>query len=104
MLFRSVSCKWVGLFTIATVGFSTIFQLWNLLGDLKVSPKLWMRHFVARALCLIAIPILFYMSMFQIHFMILGGSGDGDGFMSSEFQHTLGGRGMADTFAGGCAR
>ena len=99
-----VSCKWVGLFAIATVGFSTIFQLWNLLGDLKVSPKLWMRHFVARALCLIAIPILFYMSMFQIHFMILGGSGDGDGFMSSEFQHTLGGRGMADTFAGWCAR
>ena len=98
-----VSCKWVGLFTIATVGFSTIFQLWNLLGDLKVSPRLWMRHFAARALCLIVIPILFYMSMFQIHFIILGSSGDGDGFMSSEFQHTLGGRGMADTFAGWCA-
>lgn len=98
-----VSCKWVGLFTIATVGFSTILQLWNLLGDLKVSPRLWTRHFAARALCLIAIPILFYMLMFQIHFMLLGSSGDGDGFMSSEFQHTLGGRGMADTFAGQCA-
>lgn len=35
--------------------------------------------------------------------MLLGSSGDGDGFMSSEFQHTLGGRGMADTFAGQCA-
>lgn len=97
-----VSCKWVGLFTIATVGLSTLWQLWNLLGDLRVSPRLWMRHFMARALCLIVIPILFYMSMFQIHFMILGSSGDGDGFMSSEFQHTLGGRGMADTFAGQC--
>ncbi|KAF5387407.1 hypothetical protein D9757_007803 [Collybiopsis confluens] len=37
--------------------------------------------------------------MFQIHFLLLGSSGEGDGFMSSEFQHTLGGRGMQDTFA-----
>jgi dolichyl-phosphate-mannose-protein mannosyltransferase len=59
-----------------------------------------MKHFIARALCLIVIPIVFYMAMFQIHFLILGSSGDGDGFMSSEFQHTLGGRGMSDTFAG----
>ncbi|OCH87088.1 glycosyltransferase family 39 protein [Obba rivulosa] len=94
-----VSCKWVGLFTIATVGLGTIRQLWNLLGDLRVSPRLWMRHFVARALCLIVIPVLFYMFMFWLHFLILSNAGDGDGFMSSEFQHTLRGRQMADTFA-----
>jgi dolichyl-phosphate-mannose-protein mannosyltransferase len=93
------SCKWVGLFTIATIGLSTVNQLWVLLGDLRIPPRVWLRHFVARALCLIVVPILFYMAMFQIHFMILGSSGDGDGFMSSEFQHTLGGRGMSDTFA-----
>jgi dolichyl-phosphate-mannose-protein mannosyltransferase len=95
-----VSCKWVGLFTIATIGVNTIHQLWLLLGDLRVPPRLFIRHFLARALCLILVPVLFYMFMFQIHFLILGSSGDGDGFMSSEFQHTLGGRGMADTFAG----
>ena len=95
-----LSCKWVGLFTIATVGVSTLYQLWNLLGDLRVPPRLFIRHFIARAICLIAIPIFFYMAMFQIHFLILENSGEGDGFMSSEFQHTLGGRGMADTFAG----
>ncbi|KIM79512.1 glycosyltransferase family 39 protein [Piloderma croceum F 1598] len=94
-----VSCKWVGLFTIATIGVSTIWQLWVLLGDLRTPPRTWMKHFLARALCLIVLPILFYMAMFEIHFLILNGSGDGDGFMSSEFQHTLGGRGMADTFA-----
>lgn len=38
------SCKWVGLFTIATVGFSTIKQLWTLLGDARVSPALWIRY------------------------------------------------------------
>ena len=95
-----VSSKWVGLFTIATVGLGTIRQLWALLGDLRVSPRLWIRHFLARALCLIIVPILFYMAMFQIHFLILENSGEGDGFMTAEFQHTLGGRGMADTYAG----
>ncbi|EGO30163.1 glycosyltransferase family 39 protein [Serpula lacrymans var. lacrymans S7.9] len=94
-----VSCKWVGLFTIATVGVCTVFQLWMLLGDLRVSARLWMKHFFARALCLIVVPLLFYMAMFEIHFLILGSSGEGDGFMSSEFQQTLGGRGMKDTFA-----
>jgi len=94
-----LSCKWVGLFTIATIGGSTVLQLWNLLGDLRVPPRLFIRHFIARAICLIAVPLIFYMAMFQIHFLILENSGDGDGFMSSEFQHTLGGRGMADTYA-----
>ncbi|KAF8665628.1 hypothetical protein AX16_000083 [Volvariella volvacea WC 439] len=94
-----VSSKWVGLFTIATVGCSTILQLWNLLGDLRVPPRVFIKHFMARAICLIAVPIIFYMLMFQIHFLILENSGDGDGFMSSEFQHTLGGRQMSDTFA-----
>lgn len=55
---------------------------------------------MARALCLIVVPVLFYMFMFQIHFWILNHSGEGDGFMSSEFQHTLGGHGMDDTQAG----
>lgn len=95
-----VSCKWVGLFTIATVGLATVNQLWRLLGNLKVSPRQWLRHFFARALCLIVVPVVFYMFMFQIHFWILNRSGDGDGFMSSEFQHTLIGHGMENTYAG----
>jgi dolichyl-phosphate-mannose-protein mannosyltransferase len=94
------SCKWVGLFTIATIGCGTIRQLWVLLGDLRVSPRMWFKHFFARAFCLIVVPILFYMFMFAIHFAILQNSGDGDGFMSSAFQHTLGGRHMQDTYLG----
>ncbi|KAF8844790.1 glycosyltransferase family 39 protein [Paxillus ammoniavirescens] len=93
-----VSCKWVGLFTIATVGVCTVLQLWLLLGDLRIKPRTWARHFLARALCLILIPLLFYMTMFELHFMILGSSGEGDAFMSSEFRQTLG-RGMQDTYA-----
>jgi dolichyl-phosphate-mannose-protein mannosyltransferase len=34
----TVSVKWVGLFTITWVGSLTALQLWNLLGDLRVTP------------------------------------------------------------------
>ena len=34
----TVSIKWVGLFTIAWVGSLTVLQLWNLLGDLRITP------------------------------------------------------------------
>jgi dolichyl-phosphate-mannose-protein mannosyltransferase len=119
------SCKWVGLFTIATVGLATVEQLWTLLGNLKVTPRVWMKHFMARAACLIVLPVMVYMFTFRsvfrqrmipshqnvrliasiirlrrIHFWVLNASGEGDGFMSSEFQHTLEGHGMADTYAG----
>ena len=95
-----LSVKWVGLFTIATIGVATLVQLWELLADLRLSLKALFRHFVARAICLIGVPLLFYMSVFRIHFMILHNSGDGDGFMTSHFQHTLDGHSMEDTFAG----
>ncbi|KAF9579138.1 hypothetical protein BGW38_004732 [Lunasporangiospora selenospora] len=86
----SGSVKWVGLFIIATIGFSTLKQLWELWGDLRVTPSEWLRHFMARAAFLIVIPTLVYMLMFEIHFLLLGGSGEGDGFMSAPFQMTLG--------------
>ncbi|KAF9537425.1 hypothetical protein EC957_008293 [Mortierella hygrophila] len=84
------SVKWVGLFIIATIGTSTINQLWVLWGDLKISPRVWFNHFLARAVCLIAVPLVIYMFMFEIHFLLLANSGDGDGFMSAPFQMTLG--------------
>ena len=99
-LAAAFSCKWVGLFTIATLGLGTIRQLWLLLGNLRVTPTMWAKHFLARAFGLIVVPMAFYMAMFQIHFLVLNRSGDGDGFMSSEFQHTLVGHGMEDTYAG----
>ena len=96
----TVSIKWVGLFTIAWVGSLTLLQLWVLLGDpLHVTPRLWFKHFFARAFCLIVIPIGFYMAMFAIHFVCLVNPGEGDGFMSSEFQATLNSKQMQDVAA-----
>lgn len=94
----TVSVKWVGLFTIAWVGSLTILQLWVLLGDtVNVTPRKWFKHLFARIFCLIVIPVAFYVGMFGIHFLCLVNPGDGDGFMSSEFQATLNNKGMADT-------
>ncbi|PGH10592.1 hypothetical protein AJ79_05415 [Helicocarpus griseus UAMH5409] len=93
----TLSVKWVGLFTTAWVGSLTILQLWVLLGDTKnVTIRKWFKHFFARVFCLIIIPVGFYMAMFGIHFLCLVNPGDGDGFMSSEFQATLNSKGMQD--------
>ena len=93
----TVSIKWVGLFTIAWVGSLTLIQLWVLLGDSKtVTMRIFAKHFTARVFCLIVIPLTFYMAMFGIHFLCLGNPGEGDGFMSSEFQSTLNSKGMQD--------
>ncbi|KAK5131267.1 hypothetical protein LTR08_001172 [Meristemomyces frigidus] len=93
----TVSVKWVGLFTIAWVGSLTALQLWALLGDSRNVPvQKWFKHLFARVFCLIVIPVTFYMAMFAIHFLCLVNPGDGDGFMSSEFQSTLNSKGMAD--------
>ena len=51
---------------------------------------------MARVFCLIIIPVTFYMATFAIHFLCLVNPGDGDGFMSSEFQATLNSKGMQD--------
>ncbi|KAK8070450.1 Dolichyl-phosphate-mannose--protein mannosyltransferase 1 [Apiospora hydei] len=93
----TVSIKWVGLFTIAWVGSLTLIQLWVLLGDTKtVTMRIFAKHFMARTFCLVIIPVTFYMAMFAIHFLCLTNPGEGDGFMSSEFQATLNNKGMQD--------
>lgn len=93
------SSKWVGLFTIATIGISVIAQLWEHLGNVRQPVRTVARHFCARAVCLIGLPILVYLCTFAIHLGLLHRSGEGDPFMSSAFQHTLHGHGMADTYA-----
>ena len=63
----------------------------------ETAQRLWFKHFLARVFCLICIPIAFYMALFGIHFLCLVNPGEGDGFMSSEFQATLNSKGMQDT-------
>lgn len=73
--------------------FSELFKIKQLLICVQ---RLWFKHFFARLFCLVVIPVTFYMAMFAIHFVCLVNPGDGDGFMSSEFQATLNSKGMGD--------
>lgn len=58
---------------------------------LTVPQEHFWRHFAARAIGLILIPFVVYLSFFYVHFAILTKSGPGDTFMSPQFQETLAG-------------
>merc|ERR1719320_643266 len=89
MLVCVFSVKFVGLFIVLYVGAFTALDLWNILGDLTVSCQLFIRHLMARVLCLIIVPIFFYVFFFYIHFLLLTKTGPGDGHFSALFQSTL---------------
>ncbi|KAI8067101.1 Dolichyl-phosphate-mannose-protein mannosyltransferase-domain-containing protein [Gongronella butleri] len=83
------SVKWVGLFAVALVGCYTIEDLWDKLGDLEMPKTTYIKHWVARIVCLIIVPALIYMLTFVMHFAVLFRSGPGDTQMSSLFQSNL---------------
>lgn len=83
------SVKWVGFLVTALVGFMTIGELWGMLGDLKMPKVTFIKHFLARVVGLIVIPVSIYMACFYVHFAILSKSGTGDANMSSLFQASL---------------
>ncbi|KAG9303275.1 hypothetical protein G9A89_013601 [Geosiphon pyriformis] len=90
LLSLTASVKMVGLFTVATIGVAVVYDLWELLDIQRgLTMKQFRRHFFARAIGLIFIPIVIYLFWFYIHFAILNTSGPGDAFMSPEFQETL---------------
>ncbi|KAJ3278129.1 hypothetical protein HK104_002629 [Borealophlyctis nickersoniae] len=86
----TLGVKMVGLFTVGAVGVAVLFDLWELLDYRRgLSMREFTRHFAARALCLIFLPLAIYVSFFYIHFAILTKSGSGDAFMSPAFQAEL---------------
>lgn len=94
-----VSCKWVGLFTIAAIGVAVVVQLWYHLGNVRIPVRTVGAHVVARAVCLLGIPVVIYTLTFAVHFAVLSRAGSGDTFMSWPFRHTLQGHKTPDTLA-----
>ncbi|GFQ91933.1 protein O-mannosyl-transferase 2 [Trichonephila clavata] len=90
----SISVKFVGLFVVILVGLHTLNDLWNILGNLDISMFQVVKHFAARALCLIILPAALYITFFYIHLKTLYKSGSGDGFFSSAFQSQLQGNSL----------
>lgn len=94
MIILLPSVKFVGLFVVLLVGLQTIAELWVLFGDCSMPIKKIGYHFLARALCLILLPIIIYVTFFYIHLKVLYKSGPGDGFYSSAFQSQLEGNSL----------
>ncbi|KAJ2401178.1 hypothetical protein GGI23_001566 [Coemansia sp. RSA 2559] len=86
MMGCAASCKWVGLFLFPAIGLSTVADLWDKIADLSITPAKWAKHFVARAVGLLVVPLTVYMFWFHVHFTVLYKTGDGKAMMSPEFQ------------------
>ncbi|KDR80748.1 hypothetical protein GALMADRAFT_222348 [Galerina marginata CBS 339.88] len=95
-----MACTWGskvnGILTVFAIGFAVLIDLWDLLDHKKEGNTMeyFWRHFTARAIGLILVPFVIYLSFFWIHFKILSQSGPGDSFMSPAFQETLAGNEM----------
>ncbi|PPQ73570.1 hypothetical protein CVT26_010371 [Gymnopilus dilepis] len=95
-----MACTWGskvnGILTVFTIGAAVLIDLWDILDYKKEGHTMeyFMRHFYARAIGLILVPFVVYLSFFWIHFRILTQSGTGDNFMSPDFQETLAGNEM----------
>ena len=107
-----MACAWGskvnGVLTVVAIGIAVLVDLWDLL-DIRKSPSMvrlliqptsikltssqdpFWRHFAARAIGLIVVPVIVYLSFFWVHFAILTHSGTGDTFMSPQFQESLAG-------------
>ncbi|ORX55154.1 family 39 glycosyltransferase [Hesseltinella vesiculosa] len=86
----TLSIKMVGLFVVTAIGISVLVDLWALLDIQRgLTMNHFTRHFYARAVALIVVPAMIYLTCFYIHFAILIESGPGDSFMSSQFKDTL---------------
>ncbi|KAJ2714034.1 Protein O-mannosyltransferase 2 [Coemansia spiralis] len=88
------SCKWVGFLAVALVGLYTVEELFNMY-EQRMPGMAVARHFAARVLCLIVVPLVIYIACFRVHFAILNRSGPGDAKMPPMFQARLRGSALS---------
>ncbi|KAF9277436.1 hypothetical protein BGZ88_001172, partial [Linnemannia elongata] len=99
-LFLSSSVKWVGSFTLVTIGLCVAKYLQESRKHLYLSTREFSKQITALSLCLLILPVLLYMGLYAIDFQLLSKSGLGDSWVSPQFRMTLKGhdveRVMAD--------
>ncbi|XP_037072473.1 protein O-mannosyl-transferase 2-like isoform X2 [Pollicipes pollicipes] len=94
MLGCVLSVKFVGVFVVALVGLYTVADLWSIFCDLSKPLSHTVKHFVARAACLIVLPMATYVLVYYIHDVRITKANDvhgmqGDGWLSAGTQMTL---------------
>eukprot|EP00050_Salpingoeca_kvevrii_P001792 m.179374 g.179374 ORF g.179374 m.179374 type:complete len:744 (+) comp10458_c0_seq5:1397-3628(+) len=85
----TLSCKFVGVFVVLVVGLYTALDLWDIIGDMKVPSAVLWRHFYARILGLVMVPLAVYVLFFGIHLAVLSSTGPDALYLSPGFQATL---------------
>ncbi|KAI8353875.1 Dolichyl-phosphate-mannose-protein mannosyltransferase-domain-containing protein [Mortierella sp. GBAus27b] len=94
-LFLSSSVKWVGLFTITTVGVCVLKYLQHL----YISTRDFSKQFVALFICLLVLPGVLYLGLHALDFRLLSLSGSGNAWVSPQFQMTLKGHDVLPVMA-----
>lgn len=92
----TVSSKWVGLFTVTWMGLLTVYQLWQFVGDLTVTPRQYFKHFSWRVIALIMTPLSIYLALWQAHFKMLNKNSLGSLTLSPEFRNTMENSGLLE--------
>ncbi|KAJ2232564.1 Protein O-mannosyltransferase 2 [Coemansia sp. RSA 1722] len=90
-----LSSKWVGLFAVALVGFYTLVELYEMFCNVHMPVRTYARHWVARIVALIVIPLFIYALTFKMHFTILNRYHNSANFMPVGFQVRLRGNPLA---------
>ncbi|KAK3830596.1 MAG: Dolichyl-phosphate-mannose-protein mannosyltransferase-domain-containing protein [Linnemannia elongata] len=98
-LFLSSSVKWVGLFTIATIGLCVLKYLQESRTHLYISTMDFSKQFTALFLCLLVLPATLYIGLHVIDFRLLSNSGSGNAWVSPQFQMTLKGHDVLPVMA-----
>ncbi|KAF9960564.1 hypothetical protein BGZ65_012148 [Modicella reniformis] len=98
-LFLSISVKWVGFFTITTVGVCVLKYLQESRTQLYISTRDFSKQFVALFICLLVLPGVLYLGLHALDFKLLPLSGSGNAWVSPQFQMTLKGHDVMPVMA-----
>ncbi|KAJ2608446.1 Protein O-mannosyltransferase 2 [Coemansia sp. RSA 1365] len=80
------SAKWVGLFAVALVGCFTIVELFEMYCNTRLPMRIYAKHWAARIVTLIVIPLCVYALCFKVHFSVLSRYRPAASFMPIGFQ------------------
>ncbi|XP_037081465.1 protein O-mannosyl-transferase 2-like [Pollicipes pollicipes] len=80
--------KYVGAFVVVLVGLQAVYDLWQQYCDTSAGLMNLIKHFLARCVGLVLVPILLYLSTFVLHLHLLhkGANSPGIGFHSAQFR------------------
>ncbi|KAF8930065.1 hypothetical protein BGZ58_008501 [Dissophora ornata] len=83
------SIKWVGFFTVTTVGLCALKYLQESRAHLYISTRDFSKQFFSLFLGLSVLPFVLYVGLYAIDFSLLPNSGHGNSWVSPQFRMTL---------------